>query len=67
MNQHLVINACTGYVINIIVGEVSLPGCTCVPRTPENRHVTVGWSLIDGAFADTRATYDPTRRWERSS
>jgi hypothetical protein len=67
MTYSLVVNSSTGYVINIIAGAVTLPGCTCVPRTPDNRHVTVGWSYVDGAFVDTRATYDPARRWERAS
>lgn len=67
MNQHVLVNDATGFVVNLIVGQIVLPGFSCVPRTAENRHVTVGWSYIDGAFVDTRATYDPARRWERAS
>lgn len=67
MTHSIVVNNSTGHVINVIAGSVSLPGCTCVPRTAENRHVTVGWSYVDGSFVDTRSTYDPARRWERAA
>lgn len=66
MNQSLIVNEFNRFVVSIVVGSINLPGCTAIPRTEANRHVTVGWSYVDGEFVDTRATYDPRKRFERA-
>lgn len=65
--KFLVINQANGYVVNLTVGSSALPGFDYVEQADELRHVGVGWSLIDGEYVDTRSSYSPVRRWERSA
>lgn len=62
----LVINQANGYVVNLTIGTSGLPGMDYVEQTDELRPVGVGWSRVDGQYVDTRGSYSPAKRWERS-
>lgn len=47
----------SGYIVNVTVGPTSAPGYEAVPQTVDLIHVSVGWSLIDGEYVDTRTAY----------
>lgn len=56
-NRFFKVEQATGFVSAILIGHSPRPGVTFVEQSAETAHVTVGWSLVDGQWVDTREAY----------
>lgn len=56
-DRYFKIDSSSRYVVNITIGPTSTPGYEAVPQTADLVHISVGWSLVDAEFVDTRIAY----------
>lgn len=56
-DRYFKVETASRFVVAITVGPSSSPGHDAVLQAPDNRHVGIGWSLVDGEFTDTTVAY----------
>lgn len=64
--KSIIINNHNGFVVNVIVGCLDIPGFTCMEWTPAHKQVSIGWKLENGVFVDKRSEYSPAKRFEKA-
>jgi len=57
MNRFFKIENASGYVTAIVIGSSPRPGFLFIEQSPDQSHIGIGWSYIDGVFSDTTAAY----------